>query len=208
MFNPAPTPSYISPKDHEHAMTTEETPSSNFTNLYPEIDPETPIRLSLGEHFAIIVSTGILVFGAASGDLITTGVGFGFFLFTMVVITMKTKRRIRHEARSRFPGENWAEYRTARHLRTDIIVPVAWLIICTITGACLWYVPAEYTYWGAAGAAAISCLIMLFLPGLSPWWGGEPEMRDFEEETEYDTNDEEPRDAAENPHTAGAREAD
>ena len=57
---------------------------------------------------------------------------------------------------------------TACHLRTDIIVPVGWLIISVITGACLWYVPAQYTYWGACGAAAAACVIMLFLPGLSP----------------------------------------
>ena len=41
-------------------MTTAKTPSQNFHNLYPEIDPTTPIRLGRGEHLAIVASTGIL----------------------------------------------------------------------------------------------------------------------------------------------------
>jgi len=152
-------------------MTTAETPSQNFRNLYPEIDPTTPIRLGRGEHLAIVASTGILVFGAAAGDLRVTGAGFALFLISIIITASKTNRRIRHEARSRFPSEDWIEYRTARHLRTDIIVPVGWLIISVITGACLWYVPAQYTYWGAGVAAVVACVIMLFLPGLSPLWG-------------------------------------
>ena len=152
-------------------MTTAKTPSQNFHNLYPEIDPTTPIRLGRGEHLAIVASTGILVFGAAAGNLQVTGAGFALFLLSIIITASKANRRIRHEARSRFPGEDWIEYRTARHLRTDIIVPVGWLIISVITGACLWYVPAQYTYWGACGAAAAACVIMLFLPGLSPLWG-------------------------------------
>ena len=126
-------------------MTTAETPSQNFRNLYPEIDPTTPIRLGRGEHLAIVASTGILVFGAAAGDLRVTGAGFALFLISIII--------------------------TACHLRTDIIVPVGWLIISVITGACLWYVPAQYTYWGAGVAAVVACVIMLFLPGLSPLWG-------------------------------------
>jgi len=110
-------------------MTATETPSQNFRNLYPEVDPTTPIRLGRGEHFAIVASTGILVFGAAAGDLRITGAGFALFLLSIIITASKTNRRIRHEARSRFPGEDWIEYRTARHLRTDIIVPVGWLII-------------------------------------------------------------------------------
>ena len=152
-------------------MTTAKTPSQNFHNLYPEIDPTTPIRLGRGEHLAIVASTGILVFGAAAGDLRVTGAGFALFLISIIITASKTNRRIRHEARSRFPSEDWIEYRTARHLRTDIIVPVGWLIISVITGACLWYVPAQYTYWGAGVAAVVACVIMLFLPGLSPLWG-------------------------------------
>jgi len=152
-------------------MTTAKTPSQNFHNLYPEIDPTTPIRLGRGEHLAIVASTGILVFGAAAGDLRVTGAGFALFLISIIITASKTNRRIRHEARSRFPGEDWIEYRTARHLRTDIIVPVGWLIISVITGACLWYVPAQYTYWGAGAAAVVACVIMLLLPGLSPLWG-------------------------------------
>ena len=152
-------------------MTTAETPSQNFRNLYPEVDPTAPIRLGRGEHLAIVASTGILVFGAAAGDLRVTGAGFALFLLSIIITASKTSRRIRHEARSRFPGEDWIEYRTARRLRTDIIVPVGWLIISAITGACLWYVPAQYTYWGAGVAAVVACVIMLFLPGLSPLWG-------------------------------------
>ena len=91
-------------------MTTAETPSQNFRNLYPEIDPTTPIRLGQGEHLAIVASTGILVFGASAGDLRVTGAGFALFLLSIIITASKTSRRIRHEARSRFPGEDWIEY--------------------------------------------------------------------------------------------------
>lgn len=70
-------------------MTTAETPSQNFRNLYPEIDPTTPIRLGRGEHLAIVASTGILVFGAAAGDLRVTGAGFALFLISIIIPPLK-----------------------------------------------------------------------------------------------------------------------
>ena len=79
-------------------MTTAKTPSQNFHNLYQEIDPTTPIRLGRGEHLAIVASTGILVFGAAAGNLRVTGAGFALFLLSIIITASKANRRIRHEA--------------------------------------------------------------------------------------------------------------
>ena len=126
-------------------MTATETPSQNFRNLYPEVDPTTPIRLGRGEHFAIVASTGILVFGAAAGDLRITGAGFALFLLSIII--------------------------TACHLRTDIIVPVGWLIIQCDHRRMPLVCPRTIHLLGASGATVVACVIMLFLPGLSTSMG-------------------------------------
>ena len=86
----------------------------------------------------------------------------------------------------RFPEEDWVEYRTACHLRTDIIVPVGWLIIQCDHRRMPLVCPRTIHLVGASGATVVACVIMLFLPELSPLWG-EPtntsDDTDFSEET-------------------------
>lgn len=145
-------------------------PRTTFQALYPEVDPATPLPLSIGERIGISVSAAVLAFGGASGDLLVTGTGLGLLLLALVGASRKTARRIRNEARDRFPTLDWAENDAADALKLGLALPLVWVTIAAVCGLLLWLVPADYRLAGAAGAALIAALLTWFAPGLSPRW--------------------------------------
>lgn len=143
-------------------------PEDNFRQLYPDVDPGTPIPPTHGERTVLAVTTGVLAFGGASGDLIVTGVGLTLLLFALVAGSRKTSRRIRAEARDRFPAHHWAETLATRDLRLIWALPLTWVAILTICLTTLWLVPVAYTLTGATVAALVSAALIWFVPGLAP----------------------------------------
>ncbi|BAU94788.1 cell-surface hemin receptor [Corynebacterium suranareeae] len=134
-----------------------------FPNLYPDVDPSTPIPVTVGERLAACVAAGTLAFGAASGDLIITGVGLVLVLFATVVPASKTARRIRREARARFPQEEWIEEEITQSSRTSLFVPLIWVIIAVVSLVMLRFVDAA---WGPIVAAIIAVVLTWFTPGM------------------------------------------
>ena len=145
-------------------------PDPTFTRLYPDIDPTIPLPPTVAERIAITVASAVLAFGASAGDLLIAGVGFVLLMFSLVTNSLKVHRKIRNEARSRFPREEWAEYRMARRLRLDIIVPALWLLIMAICALTFFLTPDRWYPWSPTVAAILTALIMWFMPGISPIW--------------------------------------
>lgn len=136
-----------------------------FPNLYPDVDPSTPIPITFGERLAACVAAGTIAFGAASGDLLITGVGLVLVLFATFVPASKTARRIRREARARFPQEGWIDEEITRNNRTSIFVPLIWFLIAAISFTIYRFVDAT---WGSIVAAVIAMILTWFTPGMFP----------------------------------------
>ena len=81
-----------------------------FVSIYPDINPAEPLGSSIAERIGFACATAVLAFGGAMGDLIIAGSGLALVLFSVIGASMKTPRRVRNEARSRFPQQKWAEY--------------------------------------------------------------------------------------------------
>lgn len=141
---------------------------SRFHTLYPDVDPETPVPLSTPERIGIVVATAVIAFGGAYGDLLITGAGLALVLIAVIGATRKTKRRIRNEARDRFPGMGWAEDQVEDSLGRSVTLPLIWLGILAICLLTLRFVPAEYALSGATAAALTAAALVWFAPGLSP----------------------------------------
>ena len=150
-------------------------PETTFRTLYPDVDPATPIPLTTPERFSLTLSTAVMAFGAALGDLAITAAGLVMLLFSLLVATARTPRRIRGEARSRFPRLPWAEDLAAETLGLRWVLPLTWLAILIICLVTLWLVPESYALSGATAAALISAALIWFAPGLSPRWRMEGE---------------------------------
>ena len=155
---------------------------NTFGHLYPDIDPTTPLPPTRGERIGMTLSVAVFAFGAAAGELIIAGVGFGLLMFCLVANSLKMQRKIRNEARSRFPGEDWAEYGVVRSLRLDILVPLLWLIATVACALVFFFTPAGWYPWAPAGAALLSGAIMWFMPGMSPVWSSRGQDQDVDEE--------------------------
>lgn len=142
-------------------------PASAFHILYPDVDPTTPIPASTPERMGITLAVGILAFGGASGDLMATVVGLALTLLAVSGASRKTARRIRQEARDRFPHLPWTENQSRETLGLQLLPlsGVTILVICLLT---LWLVPADFTLTGATMAALTSAVLTWFTPGLSP----------------------------------------
>ncbi|MBI8999381.1 hypothetical protein M0E87_00860 [Corynebacterium sp. CCM 9185] len=154
---------------------------TTFDRLYPDVDPSTPLPPTRGERAGMTVSVMLFAFGAAAGDLLVTGVGFGLLMFCFAANSLKTQRKIRNEARSRFPGEDWAEYGRVRNLRLDLLVPLLWLVATAACALVFFFTPASWYPWAPAGAAVLTAAIMWFMPGMSPIWST-PEPPDYSDE--------------------------
>lgn len=80
-----------------------------FTSIYPDVDPTQNFPLTFGERLSLALSVGVFMFGGVSGNLLIASIGLGFVVACSLTLGHKTPRRIRAEARSRFPREPWAE---------------------------------------------------------------------------------------------------
>lgn len=130
-----------------------------FTRLYPDVDPATPLPLTRGERLSITVATAVLAYGGSRGDLLVTGAGLALLLFALGVATFSTPRRVRHEARVRFPGVGWVEGSSTKTLLT-------WAVIAVLVLATLLVVPGL-----APGTALVSAALLWFaLAKCAPIW--------------------------------------
>ncbi|MDO4686385.1 MAG: hemin receptor [Corynebacterium sp.] len=143
--------------------------SEHLSLLYPDIDPSRPVPPTYVERFSLTLAAAVLAFGAAAGDLIVMAAGLVLVLFAAIAPALKTQRRVRNEARARFPDAGWAED-TPPLIPLAISYPITWLFIIAVVGAALWFVPEKFTLWGAAAAAMVTALLVWFMPGLSPIW--------------------------------------
>ena len=150
------------------SLTTENTPSVDaFRNIYPDVDPAVGLPLTVGERIAIAVAVATLVFGGATGNLIVGAAGLAFVLFCAVAQTNKPQRRIRAEARGRFPNLNWYENTT---VASGYVIPSLWLLIIAGTLAAWWFTPVKYLLHVGVLSALVAALIIWFMPGLNPIW--------------------------------------
>ncbi|MCI6206108.1 MAG: hypothetical protein MR654_04210 [Corynebacterium glucuronolyticum] len=124
---------------------------------YPDVDPARPLPLTVLERAAIALSGGIMAFGGARGDLIVLGAGCGLLLICLAYCLSTTKRRIRDEARIRFPELGWAED-TAR---TRPVLPVfagLFVLVCL----CFFLAPASFALTFATATGLLSAVAI--------WW--------------------------------------
>ena len=91
-----------------------------------------------------------------------------FTFIASVLQQHKTARRIRSEARTRFPSEDWAEHRATRRFNLGVLVPLWVGIIIALCAAGYWFVPPEYATPAAIVIAVLVALLAWFMPGISP----------------------------------------
>lgn len=139
-----------------------------FVNLYPDVDPAHGIPLTVPERLALTVAAAVMAYGAVLADPIIAGVGLVLTVFASIAQQQKTARRIRLEARQRFPNEDWAEARSQRRLK--LLVPLFFAAILAVVAAAFWFLPAEHAALGAAIAAVVVGALVWFMPGLNPVW--------------------------------------
>ena len=142
-----------------------------FNRLYPDIDPARALPPRFGEILALAVSSAVLAYGAVLIDLNIVLVGLVLFLISAIMPRFTTHRRIRQEAKDRFPDQNWAEKAVLKRTRAIVMVPILWAILTLVCLLCAWLVPLDYRF-PAAGACAIFAAILVFImPGISQIWG-------------------------------------
>lgn len=147
--------------------------TQQFQILYPDITPESAPGVSRAERVGFSAASAVLAFGGAYGDLIVLGGGLVLLLFAILVIANKPPRRVRNEARNRFPGQDWAEYRMTQRVPVGLLTPLVWTVIALTAVAVLYFVPHEWAAWAAAGVAVFAAVAVWFMPGLSPVWSRE-----------------------------------
>ena len=147
------------------------TTTEDFSRLYPDIDPNKGFPLSVMERMALSLSTGIIAFGVATAEIIVATVGLVLIVVTALIVTQKTARRVRNEARTRFPGVDWVEFRKARDLNLGLYIPMTWAVIIAVSLAGFWWIPANYAVVGGIIIGIFSAALLWFMPGLSPLWG-------------------------------------
>ncbi len=141
-----------------------------FSNLYPDINPTQGISLTRAERAAITVAVSILSFGFVMGDLIIGGIGLALVLFSYIFPGQKIARRVRREARERFPAEDWAEFHALRRTNVGLYINIFWLAIIALNISAYWYFINIFGDPVAYGAAALSAFLVWFLPGMNPMW--------------------------------------
>ena len=144
--------------------------ASPFRSLYPDVNPTNGLPLNGVERVSLVVACMVLIYGCVNGELIIAGVGLALTLFAVVVQSQKTARRIRAEAKNRFPAEDWSEYRTASRPNLHLYIPLIWLVIIAMAMAGFWWIPHDYSVIGGVVIAAISGVLIWFMPGANPVW--------------------------------------
>ena len=130
-----------------------------FTSIYPDVDPTQSVPLTIGERFSLALSVGVFMFGGVSGSLLIAGIGLAFVVACSFALSQKAPRRIRTEARSRFPREPWAE-------QPSLLVPAVWAVIAVIAALAWWFTPVKYLMWSAGTMAVIAAIATWSLPTL------------------------------------------
>ncbi|MER0071647.1 hypothetical protein ABRP93_11185 [Corynebacterium sp. KPL2850] len=130
-----------------------------FNSIYPDVDPTQNFPLTIGERLSLALSVGVFMFGGVSGSLLIAGIGLTFVVACSLALARKTPRRIRAEARSRFPREPWAE-------QPSLLVPAVWAVIAVIAALAWWFTPVKYLAWSAGTMAVIAAVVTWFLPTL------------------------------------------
>ena len=77
---------------------------------------------------------------------------------------MKTPRRVRNEARSRFPQQKWAEC-SVNHTAWML---GCWIVITTVVALALFIVPEDQNAIGGVAAAVIAAVLIWVYPGFAP----------------------------------------
>lgn len=135
-----------------------------FVSIYPDINSADPLGSSIAERIGFACATAVLAFGGAMGDLIIAGSGLALVLFSVIGASMKTPRRVRNEARSRFPQQKWAEH-SVNHTAWML---GCWIVITTVVALALFIVPEDQNAIGGAAAAVIAAVLIWVYPGFAP----------------------------------------
>lgn len=151
-----------------------------FVSIYPDINPAEPLGSSIAERIGFACATAVLAFGGAMGDLIIAGSGLALVLFSVIGASMKTPRRVRNEARSRFPQQKWVEY-SVNHTAWML---GCWIVIITVVALALFLVPDGQKVIGAAAAAVIAAALIWVCPGFAPQ--KQKQKRNKKEESEQE----------------------
>lgn len=134
-----------------------------LSRLYPDVDPASPPRTSAGEAISLAVAGATLTFGAALGSIAIAGAGLLLVLLAAVLAGARTDRRIRREAKHRFPQAGWAE-----DLRPGAVWP-SWAVWAVLLGGSLAlaaYLPepaavAGAIAWALVAAAALGAVTLI-----------------------------------------------
>lgn len=140
----------------------------SFNFLYPDVNPRKGLATTAPERTALALAFAVLAFGAVTGDLIVGGVGLVLAAGASVAQSRKTPRRIRSEARARFPEQDWVENESPSFI--PIAVGVFLAAIAALCVAGFWWVPDRFTTVGGVIIAVIVAALVWFMPGLNPIW--------------------------------------
>lgn len=141
-----------------------------FSNLYPDVDPTQGLPLTRAERLSIVIAGAVLSFGFLISDIIVAGAGLGLLLFSTIYPSQKTGRRIRKEARDRFPQEDWFEYRALRRNNLSLLISLFWVAIIAINVATFWFALERFGMPAAYGAATLTGVLLWLMPGMNPMW--------------------------------------
>jgi hypothetical protein len=121
--------------------------------LYPDVEPASPPRTSAGEAISLAIAGATLTFGAALGSVTIAGAGLLLVLLAAVLAGARTDRRIRREAKNRFPQAGWAE-----DLRPGAVWPswVVWAVLLGGSLALARYLPEQAAVVGAGAWALVA----------------------------------------------------
>lgn len=140
----------------------------SLSQLYPTVTPESPLPVSWPERLALTVAFGTLSYGAMTANLLLGGTGLALCLGAYWSISANPARRIRAEARLRFPGEPWAELQLAQQLRLHLLIPLVIALTAALCAAGYWWL--RDIPWAAGLVAGLCAALIWFLPGLNPLW--------------------------------------
>lgn len=131
-----------------------------LTSIYPDVDPSKGLPLTRGERFAQSCTLAVFSYGFTQGDLILAGGGLLLLLVAAIAPGRKTARRIRSEARARFPSADWAENKNHNRLLLGAVLVLSWVAIIALNIAAFRYSPADYQRNISIATAIISGLLL------------------------------------------------
>lgn len=163
-----------------------------FHNLYPDVDPAERQTIGLGERFCFALAVAVLCWGAGTGEIIITGIGFLLVIGVIAYLAFSTHRRIRREARERFPELDWSEHHANDVVRAGWLIPMCWAAVVIICLLSFYLVPIDQAMWGGVISAVAGCVIAWFMPGYSAAWLPRQDGESTQEDGELVEEDEEP----------------